>query len=262
MNLSEIADRLYALPASEFIAARTDAAKDAGGLAPTVKALRKPSSSAWLINQLARRHAGQLDELFDLGAALRAATERGESNALRELSTRRHRLVRELSDVAAQLSNERVGDSVDREIVSTLEAAIIDERAAAAVRSGRLIRALTATGFEPVDVDTAVAVPDDLPGLPPPRTLRALQAPATRSRPDTARKQADEAAAERAALAKRALVKADAALTKAEANYQHARSQVAAAEAALAGARANLAEATTTRATAKKAREAAARSAR
>jgi len=254
-----IADRLYALPVRDFIPARDEAAQQAGELGAAVKTLRKPSTSAWLINQLARRSAERLDQLVDLGAALRSAAGRGDSTDLRELSNRRRRLVRDVADSAAKLNGPRVGDAIDREIVSTLDAAVIDEAAAAAVRSGRLIRALTASGFEPIDLDGAVALPDSLPQLPAPRRLRAVAAPQPRAPRTPARA---EEPAERIALAKRALVKSEADLSRAQQRYDVARARVLEAEAALADARSNLAEAGQARASAKKARDSAARRAR
>ena len=78
-DLASIADGLYALPAEEFTAARDAAAKDVRAddaeLAKQVKALKRPSASAWLVNQLARQRADRLEELLALGDDLRAAQE-------------------------------------------------------------------------------------------------------------------------------------------------------------------------------------------
>ena len=58
--------------------------------------------------------------------------------------------------------------AVQREVEETLQAAVIDPAAAAAVRSGLLLRALESTGLEQVDVSDAVALPVDIEDFPAP----------------------------------------------------------------------------------------------
>ena len=69
---------LYQRPLAEFIAARSDieARLREGGdprSADRVKRLRKPSLSAWTIDQLTGRDRGDLAALLTLGNELRAA---------------------------------------------------------------------------------------------------------------------------------------------------------------------------------------------
>jgi hypothetical protein len=95
---------LYALPPEEFTAARTaavEAARAAGeaGSAKHLGALRRPSASAYVVNQLVRRSPDLLDQLLDLGRALAAAQASGAGDALRELGAQRRDLV---AAVAAQ----------------------------------------------------------------------------------------------------------------------------------------------------------------
>jgi hypothetical protein len=70
-------DRLYALPPEDFVSARNALAarlqkegrkKDAS----RIKALRKPSASAWLVNQLVRKRRGEVDALLAAGGRVRA----------------------------------------------------------------------------------------------------------------------------------------------------------------------------------------------
>ncbi|MEK8226438.1 hypothetical protein NKG05_10745 [Oerskovia sp. M15] len=73
-------DQLFALPLDEFVAARNAAAKQATAAGDSVgaarlRALTKPTVAAWVVNQVARSHAQQIDDLVALGDKLRAATE-------------------------------------------------------------------------------------------------------------------------------------------------------------------------------------------
>lgn len=248
MGLAAVADRLYALTPAEFIGARNDAtaeAKRAGDteLAAAIKRLPKPSSSAWLVNALARQH-GRLDDLFDLGAALRAAQQAMDGDQLRQLSRQRHRAIRDQLAAAAGIAEDagsRLADAIGREVAATLEAAVVDEQAAHAVRSGLMVRALTSTGFDPVDLDGAVAVPDGPTNAVPTgrrARLRAV-APLPPDKPERANaaQRAVAGAGEDAANAERALIAADSALDSAVENLDRARARVAEAERALAGAR-------------------------
>lgn len=163
---AEIADELYALAPDEFTAARDKAAKAARDdgdreLADAVKKFRKPSISTWLVNVVAR--TDQLDDLLDLGAALREAQRTLDGAELRTMSRQRHQVIRSLSELAHERTGKKAGDAAQREFEATLEAALADDAAAEAVRSGRLMRGLTSTGLEPVDLTDAVAAPDDAP---------------------------------------------------------------------------------------------------
>ncbi|WP_127792650.1 hypothetical protein [Agromyces sp. LHK192] len=161
-TIVEIADELYGLPANEFTAARNASAKrlraDDREAAARVAELRKPSASAWVVNQFARHRADELDELLALGAELRAAQDDLDAAALTALARERRALVTAMARAAASLAEELgqpVRDATFDEIVETLQAATTDASAAAAVRSGRLVRALETIGTE---VDLAGAV--------------------------------------------------------------------------------------------------------
>lgn len=78
MNLDEDLDGLYSVPLGEFVARRNELAKRlrAGGekkAAGRVKALPKPSLTAWVVNQLAFRAPEELAALMAAGARVRAA---------------------------------------------------------------------------------------------------------------------------------------------------------------------------------------------
>ncbi len=168
--LEDIADQLYALPPGDFTAARDQAAKGNTALAAQLKALRKPTASAWLVNMLVRADPGLLDELLDLGPALARAQREGDGDAVRALGEQRRRLVRAAVERALALTDGSVSAAVRAEIASTLEAGLAEPASADAVRSGRLVRALSFAGFGGVDLAGAVAVPR------PPRRPRATPA--------------------------------------------------------------------------------------
>src|SRR5919201_1586357 len=77
----EAVDELYGLPLDEFTPRRDELAKElrtAGKRdeAAWVKALRKPSAAAWLVNQLARTQRSDAGRVLDSSDALRADQER------------------------------------------------------------------------------------------------------------------------------------------------------------------------------------------
>lgn len=154
---------LYALPPEEFTAARDAAAKEDKGL----KALRKPSVAAWVVNTLVRREPALLEQLVDLGGALREATSARQGEQLRELTEQRHQLVQAVTEQAVGLVDRDITPAVRTEVSQTLEAAMADPASAEAVQSGQLVRALSYAGFGGVDLEGAVAdVPASRPKPP------------------------------------------------------------------------------------------------
>lgn len=167
-DLDDVTDELYGLAPSDFTARRNDLARQArsGGdrdLADAISALRRPTVSAWLLNQWSRRHPDRVGSVVALGAALRDAQRRGAGDRLRELSVQRHALITraaaEVGGVADALDH-RPSAVVDREIVQTLRAAVADDATAQLVARGRLAVAVEYTGFGPAGM---VAVADEPP---------------------------------------------------------------------------------------------------
>jgi chromosome segregation ATPase len=200
-TLSSIADELYALTPDAFTAARNDRAKqekDAGDkdLANRVRALTKPSAAAWVVNMLARHRTDDIDQVIALGASFREAQEDLDRDELRELTKQRQKLIAALAKQGHKLAEELgspVGVSATNDIEQTLQAAMADEHAAVAVRSGRLTRALSSTGLGEVDLTDAVAGTLEGVKLPTPSKERApIDLAAERELRD-ARKRAGEA---------------------------------------------------------------------
>ncbi|MEV4578906.1 hypothetical protein AB0K16_37240 [Nonomuraea jabiensis] len=155
MDLDEVAGRLYALPPSEFTAAReaeARAAKDAGeaGLAREIAKLRKPTVSAWAVNRVAREHPDELAELLDVGERLRAAWQEQDADELAELTRRRAGVMGKVGRLVRQAGG--LSSAAAAEVDQTLESAIVDADAAGQVRRGRLAKPLSYSGFAPAPV--------------------------------------------------------------------------------------------------------------
>jgi flagellar biosynthesis chaperone FliJ len=205
-DLDAAVDALYARPLDEFIAARDAAARQAADSgdrlgAERVKRLPKPSVAAWVINRVARDHPQEIQALADLGDELRAATEDRDRSRIRALDhLRRERtdaLVHTVRD-AGEVGGRAVSPAVLDRLTETLTAAVMDPDAAAAVRAGRLSRALQHVGFGIVDEQGEEA---DLVALRPAASDAGARSGAAAKKPA----KADAAAgADGAAAAKRA----------------------------------------------------------
>ncbi|HEY1119010.1 MAG TPA: hypothetical protein VGE43_14960, partial [Acidimicrobiales bacterium] len=80
MDLHTVVDPLYDLPAADFVAARNELAKAVRAegerkLAAEVAKLRRPTATAWALNQIARGQAEVLEAALAAKAELRASTE-------------------------------------------------------------------------------------------------------------------------------------------------------------------------------------------
>ena len=191
-DLTGIADDLYALTPAEFTAERNRRAKDAGALGAEVRELPKPTAAAWGVNAFARHRGEELTQLIELGELLRAAQDDADRGALRELGAQRRALVAAMAREAASIARERgapVNAAAVAQIEQTLQAAMSDADAAAAVASGRLVRSLTSDGLEPVDLEGAVA--GTLAGVRLP--VRAAPIDLAQKRREVAERKADDA---------------------------------------------------------------------
>jgi hypothetical protein len=149
----KVAD-LYGLPLEEFTKARDELAKELRGggkkeAADEVKALRKPSVSAWTVNQLARRRPQDVRALVKAGEELRKAQRaavggRGPE-ALRD-ATRAHRDRLEELTTAAREELGASGTTLQR-VAQTLRAASVDKESAKALLAGALTGDIEQAGF-------------------------------------------------------------------------------------------------------------------
>lgn len=228
----DLVRRLYEAPPDSFVAVRTEAvaaARAAGDrdTARQIAALRKPTVAAWLVNLLALRRPELVDELVELAALLREAQRNLRGEQLRELSTQRRQAVTALVDQARRLAGESepglgraalpLGD-----VEATLTAALADADVAEQVRTGRLIRTVTVSGFGEVPRprlrlltggDEGAANDDEEDEVEevraepprPARTARDGGPPARTPQEDRVAAARERAAAERRAAARRAV---------------------------------------------------------
>lgn len=218
--LDEIAAELYALPPADFTAARNArAGRGERALGARVKRLRKPTVAAWAVNLLTRD--GQLGEAIELSAALREAQDDLDAAELSRLSRQRRSLVTALAARAVALATEAgvtVSAAARDDIAKTINAAVVDAAAAAAVMTGRLVSPLEAGAFDPDDL--AEAVGGSVPAAIAPAAAPLRDDLAERR----ARKAAEKAAreAERAANeAERELARVDARRAKTQERADH-----------------------------------------
>ena len=202
-TLEEIAAGLCAGPPEDFVSARNARAKEVGdaALSARIRALRKPSIAAWVVNVFAQERAEQLDQALQLAAELREAQDDLDAATLAKLGRERRTLTRRLAETAGDLAGargERITPAMLEAVEQTISAAFFDPAAAAAVASGRLIRALEPSGSAD-DVRDAVA--GEVTALEPSPARPADELQARRARREAERRVAaaekDLAAAER-----------------------------------------------------------------
>lgn len=165
IDLEAELDRLYALPASEFVAARNALSKrlrQTGDreAADRVKKLAKPSITAWAVNQLAFRAAAELEGLQLAGEKVRAAHLAGPKEQQEAAGARRDAIatLRVIAEVALQEAGVTPGRSHRQRISQTLEVLSSQGSEAGAPRAGRLAADLEPAGFDALgDLAAALA---------------------------------------------------------------------------------------------------------
>jgi hypothetical protein len=162
-DIEQVIDHLFSLPLSEFTEARNTAAKELRtrgrkDAAHTVSRLPKPVLSAWAVNQLARTHADQLEDLAAITAAASDATDAAE---LREAGLRRRRAIANLVGLAKDIlenSGHAATPATLERISRTLQASSDQQRNSMLV-AGRLTQDL-----EPGGMDFLAAMPQAAAG--------------------------------------------------------------------------------------------------
>ena len=189
MGLDEAVEELYGSPLPEFVARRNALvaqakATGAAELARTIGALRKPTVSAWALNQLARHRPHHLDQVAELAEAMRAAQQSLDATAMKTLAPQRLQLLDEAAAWATSVARDAgvtLSAAAIREVRETVVAALASTEATAAVVSGQLTRALSYAGFGEVDLHDALARPlHAVPDLPAAQRHRSRPAGAER----------------------------------------------------------------------------------
>jgi hypothetical protein len=151
--------RLYGLPLSEFtparnlLAAQLRSEGDQEG-AGVVKALRKPTTAAWAVNQLVRAEPDLVEALLGAGGELRQAHRQAASGRkaerLRAAAEAERAAVEGLTERAPAVLGQVPSAALGESIRNTLHAASSDDEARELVRSGTLTTELRPIGLGPI----------------------------------------------------------------------------------------------------------------
>ncbi len=181
VKLNDEVDELFKLPLSEFVSARNTLAarlKQTGRAddANLVKALAKPSVSAWTVNQLYWHHRGAFDKLLAAGQRFHKAQTSSLAGKVADmrgsLEARREALVH-LSDLATSLLNDAGHNpslETIRRITTTLEAISALASVSDGPTLGRLTQDVDPPGFESL---ASFVVGAPTVKREPPRTITA-----------------------------------------------------------------------------------------
>lgn len=162
-------DRLYQVPPDEFtparnrLAAQVKAAGDAAAAA-RIKALEKPSVSAWAVNQLYWRARPDFSAVVDAGDRLRAAQAQllagREVADFQDVFSARMRVVgralKTIDGLAARAGVD-LSPSIRRRVQTTIEAIASQGSSGGRPFDGRLTGDLTPPGFEALAALAAAA---------------------------------------------------------------------------------------------------------
>jgi DNA repair exonuclease SbcCD ATPase subunit len=247
VDLESTLDELYALRPHEFTAVRNQRAAEARRagdreLAERIRALRRPTVSAWAGNMLVRREPDKVRPLISLGEGLREAHRNLDGEQLRELGRQQHLLVGALAREARRLAAEEgqsVGEAAFHEIEATLHAVLADPKAAQQWAAGHLDRPLNApVGFTGLEASAGATVrparparrePEPPPESPPEPSPEPAEDAGARRREKLDRARQDAEEAERQAREReRAHEEASAALERSQAALDEISERVAA----------------------------------
>lgn len=229
-------DALFRLPLAEFTGARNVLAAQLkkggrGDEAALVKALVKPSISAWVVNQLYWNHRDAFDRLIASGERFhKAQTARpaGKVADMRSALDARREALKDLSDLATSLLRDAghnpTPDTILR-ITTTLEAMSAYASRSDAPRPGRLTHDVDPPGFELFASSIPVAGKAELTDKPARVTpLQKSSGAASNTRrketPDDAGHQFEQARKTKITAAKGSLQDAKRSLTQARARAQ------------------------------------------
>jgi hypothetical protein len=154
-------DRLFGLPLDEFTSARNELARrlkneDGSDAADEIRALAKPSVSAWTINQLSRREPAAVRDLLHAGDAVRKEQQRllrgaGKPDSLRDALAKQRKAISSLTERARSVlekTGRPVTEATLQRIAGTLQAAAVENDGRELLKAGRLTGDLEPTGFE------------------------------------------------------------------------------------------------------------------
>jgi hypothetical protein len=241
MSAPEI-DRLFQVPLDDFTPTRDALARELRSqgereASDAVKRTRKPSVSAWAINQVRHHEPERVNELLAAGARLRDAQEAllsgGDRGRLREAAADERALVSDVVQLAID-QLKRVGHpvnaSVQTRIHETLHAAAGDDEVRELLAAGRLQREYQLGDLGLAGGGGAAGTPSGRSKTPKPQTDRAAAALRRRLEKANARHRELQEKVKEAETAVRSaqrhLARATAAVEKADAGAARARERL------------------------------------
>ena len=245
-TLESAIDALYAGALADFVPARNrlaqalkDRDKDA---AAAIKALGKPSLSAWAVNQLWWHARPEVDTLLAAGQLVRRLQQSGAGPAEQQRAAKRRRACLDALLRAAQTrlteGGHASGATTLRKVRTTLEALAAWGDDVPAPGPGRLVDDLEAPGFEALGALAFSAPSLDTSGSLEPRPDDSVIELTQRVTPDDRRQQQRRAAADALRQAQRIVDEATRQVDAAEAAADDAAAAADAAQQAYRRARA------------------------
>ena len=250
-RVSEAVAELYSSDPDAFterrgdLAARARAAGEASA-AKAIAGLRKPTRSAWAVNQVVRADPSVPSRLAALGDELRAAEEALDGATIRELSVARRQLIDALVAQALAASGQHPPSAALREeVTATFAAVLADPQLIAQMAAGTLVRVERRAGVGSGAVPVLSVAPSPAARRPAPATgataparSPAQGAAVTSGAGPPAAKSLSKSAAEAAAVTSGADAPAAKSLSKSAAEAAAARSAARSAARAAAAAEA------------------------
>ncbi|MGF1667234.1 MAG: hypothetical protein ACFCVC_13290 [Acidimicrobiia bacterium] len=231
-------DELFAAPLDRYIEVRGDIVrrlKSEGSTeaAAAVAAIRKPSVSVWVVNQLARSAGADLADLAEAGTKLeavqRGAMNGGPVTGYQEARAQEAAAIARLEKAARRVMPSITAQTQDR-VLTTLRSGAASTEGRAMLAAGRLVHDLEPSGFE---LFSAGLQPQPPQPLKPSRAeeaahrkLEALRSKAHQAQERAIVASADaQRASDEAEMAARRALKARAEATSAAQRAEAARSE-------------------------------------
>lgn len=224
-DLEREVDDLFRVPLSEFTAARNALAarlkkSGRGDEAGFVKALGKPSISAWAVNQLYWNHRTAFDRLISSGERFHKAQASGKGADMRAALDARREALTQLAEFATSLlgnaGHNSAPETIHR-ITTTLEALSAYASRSDAPRAGRLIQDVDPPGFESFGSSIPSAKTETARATP---STRSSGTATSRQRKDNDERELKETRKANIAAARATLQEAKRSLTEARAKVQ------------------------------------------
>lgn len=152
MNLADAAEPLFELSPEEFTAERDRIAKELkkqgeDNQAAAVKALKRPSVTAYALNLVSRKQPGLIEAMLEADERLRTAKSRTEMD---KAKADRQKAISAITGKATSLLAEQerpVTAQVKEKLTETLLAVATDEDTRERLKSGHLLKEAEAGGF-------------------------------------------------------------------------------------------------------------------